>query len=104
MSGLTLSLFDPPARARNTDPHTSHEAAETVDGNRNRALLLEFLKGRPAATDEEIADAYRNAGLPRQSPSGLRTRRAELVARGLVVCAGEGTTASGRKCLKWRAL
>lgn len=56
--------------------------------------VLNVLKRRPAQgfTDEELVHSYRlqaAAGrVPRQSESGIRTRRAELVKLGLVVPTG----------------
>ena len=53
-------------------------------------------------TDEEIARAYaREFWYDPVSPSGLRTRRAELVAAGKVKPDGHGKTATGRTCLRW---
>lgn len=104
MSNLVLD-FSQPAIARSTDPQHSHDAAETVDSNRNRRLLLDFMRTLNLSyTDEEIRLWYRAKNYPWQSDSGLRTRRRELVDRGLVVEDGEGVTASGRRCAKWKAV
>jgi hypothetical protein len=70
------------AHARNTDPETSHRAAEGILRlTERRAAVLETLRRIGPATDERLAMAYR--GIP-QSPSGLRTRRSELCRMGLV--------------------
>lgn len=92
-----------PARARNTDPATSHEAAATVQpkaSTRIRDEILRTLFHLGPMTDEQIAEhlSWLNA-----SPSGLRTRRAELVAAGLIEQdSADGRTSSGRRCAVWR--
>lgn len=96
------------AHARRTDPQTSHEAAKSVRGitdlqNKLRALF----RGFGPMNDEQLAEAYdeirhHNGDWPRVSPSGLRSRRSELVRLNLVEACGEGRTASGRKCTIWR--
>jgi hypothetical protein len=99
------------ARARRTDPQTSHDAARTVikinDTHRQITALLRTF--RDGLTDEQIADEWeRNVlRLPHDwapvSPSGLRSRRSELVRAGKVVDSGEkGRTVAGRACTIWR--
>lgn len=91
--------------ARSSDPDTSHEAAASLDDQRLsecRRKILELLRSGPA-TDEEIARAECWEEFP-QSPSSLRTRRAELVDVGLVLDSGATRpTLSGRKATVWRA-
>lgn len=92
----------PRAIARNTDPETSHEAAISVSGIRvSQQHIIDVLKSYGPATDEEIYPR-----LPvKISPSGARTRRAELVAMGLVIDSGERrTTEAGRRTIVWRAV
>lgn len=90
------------------DPTTSHNAAGTVDGVTDaQARVVVLLARYGAATDEDLADRYqrmiRLLGWPLISPSGLRTRRAELVERGDVIASDvEGRTASGRSATIWR--
>lgn len=96
-----MTVIDGP-RARNTDPETSHAAARSVTGvtERQRALLALFRHFGPM-TDVEIAENY-PASFPKQSPSGLRTRRAELVEQGLVRWDGfTRTLPSGREARVW---
>ncbi len=93
-------------RARADDPATSHAAAASVKGLRdsqNAVLRVLWVSG--PATDEQIAVRYEHlADAPRQSPSGLRTRRKELVERGLVVDTGHTRKLkSGRKAILWAA-
>jgi hypothetical protein len=97
-------ILDTPdrAHARRTDPATSHEAAESLSSDRLRAsqnAVLAFLRRHGAMTDIDLVERY--DGLA-QSPSGLRTRRKELVARGLVVDTGSWVrTPSGRRATVW---
>lgn len=121
MSDNSLSLFDieqehrtdpnEPVRfkavARNTDPITSHKAAASVrDISKTHERILEVLDRYGPATDEDIQRYYDNLAQlfewPPASPSGLRSRRAELVAMGKVYDTGERwKTASGRATAVW---
>jgi len=88
------------AFARFSDPDTSHEAAASVKLRQSQEKVLALLKQGPA-TDEQLG----NRALLRAvkiSPSGLRTRRCELVDLGLVVDSGVRiTTDNGRKAIVW---
>ena len=81
------NLFgDEQAVARATDPQTSWDAARSVtDLTGKQKTVLEVLQYREPLTDEEI---YREVRLV-MSPSGARTRRSELVRKGLVRWSGE---------------
>ena len=87
-----MSLFDE-AHARRDDPDTSHAAAASVTAlTATRLAIIDVLATYGPATDETIALHYDG---PPASPSGLRTRRSELVragsaARGHVVNLGHG--------------
>ena len=89
-------------RARNTDPVTSDLAAESVKNvTETQSFILRCLKrGRP---DHELVEAYRAyKTAPYASESGIRSRRAELVERGMVRDSGRRTTTeSGRKAIVW---
>jgi predicted ArsR family transcriptional regulator len=95
-----LSLLEAPARARKSDPATSHEAAARVRefGQAHQALILQALKRFGKAGAEQIAaatrlDAYR-----------VRKRLAELHDDGLAHPTGETRkTASGRSERVWEA-
>lgn len=90
------------AKARVTDPVTSHEAAESVDRiTETQEFILRALR-RPRP-DVELVEAYRNyKSAPRASESGIRSRRAELVDRGLVVDTGRRVRLdSGRYAIVW---
>lgn len=91
-------------RARNTDPKTSHDAADKVaDVSLTQSFILQALK-RPR-TDTELVEVYRKLKrAPRASESGIRSRRAELVAKGLVVDSGNrGLTEFNRQAIVWAA-
>lgn len=99
------SLFDLP-QARTTDPESSHKAARTVSKlAEKRAAVLAILRDHPVGlTDTGIASIHHTRQLPWQSPSGLRTRRNELVELGLVQDSGRvETTASGRQAIVWQS-
>lgn len=114
----TFDLFDDKraavpsqAHARTTDPHTSHDAAQSISRDQLRAsqtAVLRVLREYGPTSDYMLAENYDTArhmgyDLPRQSPSGLRTRRKELVAAGFVVDSGERVTLpSGRKAIVWQ--
>jgi hypothetical protein len=94
--------------ARITDPVTSHEAAATISNQASvyNAVLL-VLERLGNATDEELWRRYheeRSGGLslPTVSPSGLRSRRNELVTMGLVRDTQRTRrTSSGRRAIVW---
>lgn len=100
------------ARARNTDPETSHAAAAslTVDTLRaSQAAVLAALNSTGPMTDVSLVEWYTEAAkvdpdYPRQSPSGIRSRRAELTAGGLVEDTGQRVRLeSGRQAIVWQA-
>jgi hypothetical protein len=77
------------ARARRSDPETSHEAAASVvNMTAKRQAVLDCLRAIGKGHDQAILDAYRSMSLPEQSDSGIRSRRAELVRMGHVVDRG----------------
>jgi len=89
--------------ARTTDPATSWKAATSVKKKTiNQAMeIILFLLHKQPFTDEEIYD-YKFLVENSISPSGMRTRRNELLQAGLIVSCGEGKTKSGRSCHKWQ--
>lgn len=93
--------------ARITDPSTSHEAARSLTAERlseTQRAILELLAKHPMADDEIGFRHYAIASGGRwnhASPSGLRSRRAELVQMGLVVRHSTDTTKFGRKQIVW---
>lgn len=92
--------------ARLTDPQTSHDAADSVKNitDTQRAILMILTWPK---TDEELVDAFYQMadsnGWKQASPSGIRSRRAELVSQGLVVDSGErAKLSSGRSAIVWK--
>lgn len=95
--GFTPETVDV-AHARRTDPETSHEAAASIDRIReSQEAVLEALRRHGPMIDEELVE--RVSG---QSPSGIRSRRAELVVKGMVRFSGSySVTASNRRTRIW---
>lgn len=87
MPETLFERMDDRAHARSTDPGTSHAAADaaTLGIERQRRLVLEFAhqRGSQGFVDAELEERH-----PDESPSGLRTRRSELVERNLVLDSG----------------
>ena len=102
MAAQTLfDIFDDDerARARRTDPDTSHEAAESVNVTRGQQLVLQALEGGPA-TDEMIY--FRIVRHHKTTPSGVRGFRVRLQRKGLVkLYAENGVTSAGKRCQIW---
>ena len=98
----------PRKRARTTDPETSHEAAESVTPmiRMSQLNILRAFRWYGRMTDYELIEAgYPATRLPHQSPSGLRTRRNELVKAGLLEDSGKREVLpSGRKAIVWQVV
>lgn len=110
------------AHARQSDPDTSHEAAASVGNLTGRqGAILRFLENnlekmmamgnlrKSHFTDFTLVQAYQERfktmidGYPNQSDSGIRTRRKELVERGLIEDSGMRVKMpSGRKAIVWK--
>lgn len=93
--------------ARLTDPETSHEAADSV---RNLTLtkkaIISIFEKYNALTDDHLQIAYRalvsGGDAPRASESGIRSRRAELVAAGILEDSGHRIALEfGRSAILW---
>lgn len=95
MDQEVLDLDGP--RARRTDPETSHAAARSVRNvTAKQVAVLRRLADEPS-TDEDLVDRVDG-----QTPSGIRTRRSELVRAGLVVDSGvRAELRSGRLGIVW---
>lgn len=99
------------ARARSTDPDTSHEAAASfteVALRANQTAVLCALREFGPLTDAGLVRLYEQyhdiKGWPRQSRSGLRTRRRELCDFGLARYTGHKVRLpSGKLARVWRA-
>ena len=90
------------AGARSTDPHTSHEAADSVTRiKETQRLILDVLQFG-TKTDTDIINAIRQVYGEVASDSGIRSRRAELVKSGLVKDTGARVKLpSGRHSIVW---
>ncbi len=103
-------------KARGSDPQTSHLAAQGITrlADKQWAVLALFGEYHAAfgatfagATDRELVSDY-HAGpgwreRPRQTDSGLRTRRHELWEAGMVERCGERKDPSGGRLMQvWR--
>ena len=90
--------------ARTKDPATSREAAQSVTDETitlTQQFILKALK-KPM-TDEQLVIAFRKyKTAPFASESGIRSRRAELARRHLLMIVGEAKTASGRRAYVWK--
>ena len=96
-----------PARARVSDPATSHAAADSLTHTALRAAnqaVLTLLRAYGPLTDSALAVAAQCENVL-LSPSGLRTRRRELVDAGLAGDTGRRETLpSGRRSIVWTAI
>lgn len=95
------------ARARTTDPKTSHEAAASVRPEqitKTQAAIVKLL-GISDMSDDELFLRYfqgaENGLWPHASQPGVRSRRSELVKMGMVRAKGYGKTRFGRSCTIW---
>lgn len=96
-----LALPTEPARARCSDPVTSHAAAASVHHQtETRTWILQALTVCPM-TDTDLIAWARRVGRT-ESESGIRTRRKELVSAGHVAPTGRTETMpSGRLAIVW---
>lgn len=73
-----------------------------------QAALLDFMDRRGPMTDAEIVALYHEdtkaVVWATQTPSGLRTRRSELVKKGLVQMNSTQKSLSGRNTTKWEVV
>lgn len=103
------------ARARNTDPITSHEAAATVDTTRSQSAVLQLLqqymgryfthKGVVATYDHVYRQQQLDphpTDLPPLSESRIRTACNELARKRLLQHAGYTTPQRGRRETIWQ--
>lgn len=92
------------ARARTTDPDTSHAAAASITGvqlRESQLSVLRLFRLIGDMTDEQLLDAAGRNSV-RQSPSGLRTRRRELVDLGRLRDTGDRVLLNtGRRAIVW---
>ena len=93
------------AHTKTSHPETSHEAASSLPFSKIRQSqkdVLWIFRNFGKMTDTELIERYNRVGKPRQSPSGIRSRRSELRDRGLIAWNGEyRVLVSGRKSRVW---
>lgn len=91
------------AHARASDPSTSHAAAASIRSAEITELqiwILDVLES--PLSDEQIWNELTKRHPGRLTPSGVRTRRSELVDDGRILDSGRKTsTAAGRKSIVW---
>jgi len=86
--------------ARTNDRATSHEAAQSVRFVSDTQQCILDLLDYPM-TDETLVELYRASDAPYASESGIRSRRSELVALGLVKSVGFAKSLSNRSMNVW---
>lgn len=97
-------------RTRRVNPDTSLEAYDTVwCPTRVQSIILDIICQHGPISDDQIARHYYQralrAGDVMPSPESLRTRRNELVEKGLVEWSGlYGLTESLRRTREWSAV
>lgn len=94
-------------RSRTTDPETSKEAGRKVTNLRaSQALVLNIFRAYGEMNDKDLLDrvhsTQRGLGLTKlMSPSGVRSRRNELVDLGKVKDTGRKENVDGRNVIVW---
>ena len=93
---------------RTTDPETSHEAEYSVGRLReSHSAIYRLFEEVERMTDTTLVEVYpifqeEHPKLPKMSPSGLRTRRKELVEEGMLRDSGEHEILpTNRKAIVW---
>jgi hypothetical protein len=109
----TLTHMPPPLfydndspRARQSDPVTSHRAADGNNVSGSREVVLRVLRIYGPLADHELVARHHwevvGTLLPKYTEQRLRTARAELVESGFVQFTGEyRMTASNRRTQVW---
>ena len=88
---------------RTSDPNTSHEAEKSVTGLAlSYRVILGILRDYGPMNDQTIIATWRRTQIHPASDSGIRSRRSELAATGLVIDSGERQRMdSGRMSIVW---
>ena len=84
-------------KARNTDPRTSHEAAQSIDTNRLERIVLDAIKahGKNGATHDEVWDyLHQSKSNPQYREGSITPRYKQLEMKGHIYT--DGTTRKGR--------
>lgn len=95
-------------RVRRHDPHTSLEAALSQTKESAQilyGLIWQYLSEKPMTDEELVSELTRPEVAVRYSPSGIRSRRAELTDAGWVADTGHSRlTKAHRKAVIWSAV
>ena len=88
---------------RTTDPTTSHNAEKSVTGLADSyRIILGLFRSYGPMNDESLSEHWRRLSSKKASDSGIRSRRSELAATGLVIDTGDRKKmASGRMSIVW---
>ena len=88
---------------RTTDPQTSHAAAKSVTGlAESYRIIMDLFRAHGSMNDVDLIAKWRKLGLKAASDSGIRSRRSELAATGLVIDSGDRHKMdSGRMSIVW---
>ena len=88
---------------RTLDPSTSHEAEALVTGlAETYRIILNALRTSGPMNDTELIAYFRRSASKKASDSGIRSRRSELTAQGLLVDTGDRKRMeSGRMSIVW---
>ena len=94
------------AKARKSDPVTSHEAAASVGNITDTQKVILHLLNKPMTDVELVETFYKSVNRNNlwASESGIRSRRSELAQQGKVIDTGlREKLPSGRNAIVWRA-
>lgn len=88
-------------RARKRDPKTSKMAANRLDLSKGQKKVMVAFRSFGSMTDEELIENLAKLNLD-LTPSGARSRRAELVKKGAIKDSGQTRPGStGNKMTVW---
>ena len=95
------------AHARNSDPQTSHDAADSIqDLTGVQTRIMQLFDKYHAMSDEELIVAYGRqfASFFPSSESSIRSRRSDLAHKGYLVDSGrKSITKAGRPTIIWQS-
>lgn len=89
---------------RTLDPTTSHEAEKSVSKlAESYRIILDIFRNHGPMNDEALIATWRKQSSKPASDSGIRSRRSELVATGLIIDSGKRQRMqSGRDSIVWK--
>lgn len=89
---------------RTLDPSTSHQAERSVTGlAESYRIILDLFRKFGPMNDETLIRTWRATAKKQASDSGIRSRRSELAATGLIIDSGDRVKmSSGRNSIVWR--